>query len=675
MSFEDKFLHRRDFVKLLAGSAAATGMATSLTSCGVRSLAAGKRVIVLGLDGLDPKIISAIIEMGRAPNFKKLQEMGSFMPLQTTMPALSPVAWSSFITGLSPGGHGIADFTVRDPKTYTPLFSIFENTPPDMTIDLGDVHLPIKGGGPVCLRKGKPFWAYLTERGIPAWISKIPTNFPVDETATMAISGMGTPDLTDSYGSFSYYTSDPWEHYDHISGGTVQYVEVRNNRVDGQILGPENSLITPPADSKDPYATKVKVPFTAWLDPKHDAVRIDVQGHTLVLNRNEYSKWVPIDFELMPVLGSARGIARFLVKEVSPHFKLYITPINIDPAKQAAPVTYPKELGAEIARDIGAFWTKGLPCDTKALDYGIIDDEQYVAQAHLIFKERMALFDDLWPKFEEGLFYFYVSSTDQDTHMLWRNMDPTHPKHAESDLRYSGYIHHMYEEMDRLLGKVLPAAEDPNTLLLICSDHGFAQFGRQFHLNTWLRDNGYLAIKDSAKKKEETTIFDIDWAHTAAYAIGFNGLYVNLKGREGQGIIEPEKVASLTSRLKKELEGLIDPETGRPPIIKVYRREDVYTGEFTPNMPELLVGYHPGYRTASASVLGATGKVTIDLNPWAWSGDHSMARDAVPGSLFTNQKIASTAPSILDLPVTILDFFGISKPEQMEGKSILSRKA
>ncbi len=673
MSDNRSALDRRNFVKILAGSAAAAGISIPLSSCGPRSSAAGKRVIVLGLDGLDPTMVRAMIDMGRAPNFKKLAEMGSFLPLQTTMPALSPVAWSSFITGMSPGGHGIVDFTVRDPKTYTPEFSIFENTPPDISINLGDVELPIKGGGPVCLRKGTPFWSYLTQQGIPAWISKIPTNFPVDETATKAISGMGTPDLTDSYGSFSYYTSDTWENFPDISGGTVHYVEVRDNRIDGELLGPENSFAEHENTDSDPYATKAKAPFSVYIDPDRNVARLEIQGRTVVLNVGEYSDWIPIDFEVMPVVATVRGNARFLVKEVKPHFKLYVTPINIDPTDQAAPVTYPKELGAEIARDIGAFWTKGLPCDTKAFDYGILNDGQYVSQAEILLEERLALFDHLYSRFNEGLFYFYVSSTDQDAHMLWRNMDPTHPKHAESDIRYAGYLHHLYEKMDTLVGKVLPAAEDPNTLLLICSDHGFAQFGRQFHLNTWLRDNGYLAIKDSAKKKEETTIFDVDWSQTVAYNIGFNGLYLNLKNREGQGIVEAEKAGEIVKRISRELTDLVDPDTGKPPVIKVYPKEEIYHGEFVGNMPEMLVGYHPGYRNSSPSVLGSTGKTTIDLNPWAWSGDHSMARDAVPGSLFSSRKVAKADPSILDLPVTILEFFGISKPEQMEGSSIYSK--
>jgi predicted AlkP superfamily phosphohydrolase/phosphomutase len=656
-------------MRILGGSAAAAGLGLPLSSCS-RGGSYPRSVVVLGLDGLDPTILRGLMNAGRVPNFKRLADMGSFLPLGTTMPALSPVAWSSFLTGLTPGGHAIADFIARDPQTYMPVFSIYENRDPELTIDFGDVHLPIKGGGPVNLRKGTPFWAHLTSRDIPAWVSKIPTNFPVEETATHAISGMGTPDLVDSYGSFSYYTSDPFEHYPDISGGTVHYVDVKGSAVHADLLGPVNSLRSPRDTRRDPYANNARVPFTVYVDPDHDAVRLDIQGQTVLLKRGEYSPWISVTFDLLPVVGSVKGIVRFLLKGVRPQFQLYATPINIDPSAQAAPVTYPAEFGAEIARDIGAFWTKGLPCDTKAFDYKILSDEQYVGQAELILEERMKLFRHQWSRFNGGLFYFYVSSTDQDAHMLWRNMDPTHPKHGESDARFGDWIPYLYERMDELVGEILPAADD-DTLLVICSDHGFAQFGRQFHLNTWLRDNGYLAIKPEAASKSETAITDVDWSRTAAYGIGFNGLYVNLKGREGQGIVEPEKVGELTARLKAELEAIVDPETGQRPVAKVYRRDDMYVGDATPVMPELLVGYTPGYRNASPSVLGATGKATIDLNPWAWSGDHSMARDLVPGSLLTSRKVAALDPTILDLPVTILDWFGVDRPAPMVGRTLL----
>jgi len=658
---------RRDFVKLVAGGAAAAGLGVPLASCGGSTT--GKKVVVLGLDGLDPKIVKFLMDAGRAPNFKRLAEMGSFSPLGTTMPALSPVAWSSFITGMTPGGHGIADFIMRDAASYMPVFSIYETRDVDRVINIGDLQLPISGGGAYNLRRGKPFWAYLTERGVPAVVSKIPTNFPVDESATYAISGMGTPDLTDAYGMFSYYTSDYFEDYPKLTGGRVFYVDVVDGACRAELIGPTNSMRAPKDTRRDEYANSTKVPFEVYVDPQADAVRIDIQGQTVLLRKGEFSDWVKVQFELLPVIGAVSGIVRFLLKEVSPNLRLYATPINIDPSDQAMPVTYPTAYGADLAREIGSFWTKGLPSDTKAFDHRVFSDEDYVKQAELILEERMALFDHQWSQFRSGLFFFYVSSTDQDAHMLWRNMDPTHPMHAESDVRFAGYLHHLYEEMDRLVGKVLPAVDD-DTLLLICSDHGFAQFGRQFHLNTWLRNRGYLVLKAGAERKEETSVSDIDWSQTVAYGMGFNGLYLNLEGREGQGIVGAAKAQELASRIARELEGLSDPETGKRPVAKVYRRDDLYSGELTPEMPELLVGYTPGYRSSSPSVLGSTGAETLDLNPWAWSGDHSMACDLVPGTLFSSRPASVRDPGIVDLPVTILEHFGIARPPQMVGRSI-----
>ena len=650
---------RRKFASSLASGAAALPF-----SCGGghRDPVTGKRVIVLGLDGLDPKIIQALMDTGRAPNFKKLAETGAFRPLRTTMPALSPVAWSTFITGVDPGSHGIADFLMRDPATYMPYFSIWKAKPVGRTIRVGEYEIALSGGEIENKRIGVPFWAYLTEVGIPATVIKIPTNFPADDTATRAISGMGTPDLVDSFGMFGYYTTDRAEEYPDISGGEVHYVRNRRGHVDAHLSGPQNSINTAEGATT--------VPFTVDVDPENDVVRIAVQGRKIVIQKGEYSDWVKVRFDLVKWLAGVSGICRFYLKEAHPHLKLYVTPINIDPADQAMPVTHPPEVGGEIADQIGPFWTKGLPCDTKALDYRILDDEGYAKQAELVLEERLKLFDYEWSKFREGLFYFYVSSTDQDAHMLWRNMDETHPMHGASDVRYSGYIHHMYEQMDELVGKVLPAIDD-DTLLVVCSDHGFAQFGKQFHLNTWLREQGYLKIKDEAAKKEKTSLLDVDWSQTAAYNLGFNGLYINRQGREAQGVVSDDDAVTLAARIAGELQGLTDGETGQRPIHHVYSRDEVYSGEFTPDLPELLVGYTPGYRGSSDSVQGNTGKEILNVNPWAWGGDHSMARDLVPGCLFISRTLLAQDPDIMDLPTTILDFFGVEKPYQMKGRALV----
>ncbi len=500
---------------------------------------------------------------------------------------------------------------------------------------------------------------------------KIPTNFPVEETATRAISGMGTPDLIDSFGVANYFTTDKSEHYEGFSGGNIIHVDKQGDCVYAELYGPVNALRKPKGDSADPFVNSTRVPFTVHIDPTEDVVRLDIQGERIVLAKGEYSDWVRLKFDMVPLISGVSGIARFYLKEAHPHLKLYVAPINIDPAEQAMPITHPEDLGAEIAAEIGPFWTRGLPADTKSLDYRVIDDEAYVKQAELILDERLALFDYEWSRFNSGLFYFYVSSTDQDAHMLWRNMDKSHPMHEASDVRFAGYIHHMYEQMDRLVGKVLPAVDD-NTLVLICSDHGFAPFGRQFHLNTWLREQGYLVLMPEAEKKEETDFLDIDWTKTLAYGIGFNGLYINQEGREWNGTVGPGRRLELMKRISAELESITDSETGQRPVAKVYRQDEVYSGEVTYEMPDLLVGYTPGYRSSSGSILGDTGKVLIDINPYAWSGDHSMAKDLVPGSLFSSLPFNANDPNIVDLPVTILDYFGVSKPPDMDGRSLLS---
>jgi predicted AlkP superfamily phosphohydrolase/phosphomutase len=669
-------LDRRDFLRISAGGAAAVagaGVGLGATGCSSGSTT-NKKVIVLGLDGLSPRIVRKMWEdpnLPDLPNMKKLAQMGHFGPLQTTMPALSPVAWSSFITGMSPGGHGIADFIMRDPETYTPVFSIYESRDIDMSLDLGQYSLPLSGGGMYNLRHGTPFWSYLTERGIPAHITKIPTNFPVEESATTAISGMGTPAVTDTYGNFAYFTTNLMERYNNLSGGNVFHVDRDGHRVDCELPGPTNPYLKFDETKldDDEFYFNVKVPFTVHCDTNNQAVRIDIQDKSIVVKQGEFSEWVNLNFDFGAVFGSSSGIVRFMLKEAHPFLRLYVTPINIDPANQAAPVTWPAEYGAELADEIGPFFTKMLPADNKAFEAHIFSDEDYVSMSQIIMQERVALFNYELSKFKSGLFYFYVSSTDQDTHMLWRNMDETHPMHHASDTRFSQYVYYMYEEMDKLVGQLLPAVDD-NTLLMVCSDHGFEQFGRQFHLNSWLRREGYLTIKPEARSKSRTSIFDVDWENTIAYGIGFNGLYINRKGREGQGIIPDDQVDKYTRELTTKLTGITDDETGRVAISRVFDRNEVYHGSYTPDMPELLVGYEPGYRNSSDSVQGMTQQTIIDVNPFAWSGDHSMNRDKVPGSLMLSQKISKQMPSIMDLPVTILEFFGIERPEQMDGRSI-----
>ena len=161
-----------------------------------------KKVLIIGFDGMDPQLLERMMGEDKMPNFRHLKETGSFLPVQTSMPPQSPVAWANFITGLTPGGHGIFDFIHNDPKTMIPYLSTSETKPAGNTIKLGKWIIPLSGGEVLLLRKGKAFWEILEDKGIPTTVFRIPSNFPPVKTEGRALSGMGTPDIVGSYGTF-----------------------------------------------------------------------------------------------------------------------------------------------------------------------------------------------------------------------------------------------------------------------------------------------------------------------------------------------------------------------------------------------------------------------------------------------------------------------------------------
>ena len=661
-------MDRREFMKIGLGTASALALGGSRTplirAAGKRATA--RKVIVLGFDGLDPHLVRVWMDQGKLPAFKKLAAQGGLSTLQTSIPPQSPVAWSNFIAGTNPGGHGIFDFIHRDTQTYIPTFSASATEGAKKTVRLGKIIFPLSGGSVKNLRKGKAFWQILEENDIPATIFKIPSNYPPVETKQRTLSGMGTPDLKGSYGIFNYYTNESRQISSEAGGGgRVHEIYVIGNRVEAKLPGPDNSFRE--------GGPETSVDFRVHIDPRNPVAKIVIQDQEFILKEGEWSGWKRVSFGLIPTQ-SVGGICLFYLKEVRPKFKLYISPVNIDPGNPALPISTPGSYAEELEKRFGPYFTKGLPADTSALDNGILDDAEFLEMDDRVLRESLDMYDYELGRFDSGLLFFYISSTDQRQHMFWRLFEPEHPAYdAKLAERFGNVIESIYADMDKVLAGTMEKM-DKDTTLMVMSDHGFNSFRRGFNLNTWLKENGYHRLINEAKQADSSLFENSDWSRSRAYGIGLNGLYINQRGREKEGIVSagPEK-DNLVREIARKLEQVTDPKTGEKVVFKAYVSKDVYQGPYVETGPDIIMGFNRGYRISWSSPLGGFPKEVLEDNTQKWSGDHMSAAEVIPGVLVTNRKIQAESPALYDLTATILDIFGIEKPKEMIGRAVLSK--
>jgi predicted AlkP superfamily phosphohydrolase/phosphomutase len=348
-----------------------------------------------------------------------------------------------------------------------------------------------------------------------------------------------------------------------------------------------------------------------------------------------------------------------------------MSPPNIDPAHPALPISTPSNYSRFLTDEAGEFHTQGIAEDTKALSDGVLDDKEYLQQARAVLAEHRRIFDLEFPKFEQGLFFFYFSSLDLNSHMFWRLMDPKHPEYDAALAAENGSaIADFYQQMDQVLGEVLPRLDEQTTLLVL-SDHGFAPYYRSFNLNTWLLNNGYIKLKNDGTQDSSEPFANVDWTQTRAYGLGLNGLYLNLRAREAKGIVEPGTAAdSLMAEIRAKLLAVQDPKSKQSVITRVDLAGEAYQGPYAREGPDLLVGYNRGYRAGWQTILGSFPAEVLEDNTNPWSGDHCMDYTLVPGVLLSNRKIAAQAPALTDIAPTILAEFGIAKATGMIGQSV-----
>lgn len=620
-----------------------------------------KRVVILGLDGQDPQLTEQFMDEGILPNFKRLSEEGCFARLQTTCLAESPVAWSGFQTGCNPGKHKIFDFLVPNRKSHLPELSSAQVAPPSRTLPLGKYRIPLGKPSIRTGRKSQPFWKTLGDYGVFSSILRVPITFPPEKFHGVLLSAMCVPDLKGSQGMFFYYSSDE-EDGQRISGGTKIPVERNSNVVRSYISGPDNSLL------KD--GGEMRLPFEVRPGRNGADAELVIGKDRYPLKLRQYTPYIPIHFKAG--LGiKVRGLARFYLLETEPHFKLYMTPLNIDPDKPALPISHPFTYAIYLAKTQGPYATLGLAEDTNALKSGVIDEEAFLEQTYDIHEEREKMLFDAIEKTRRGCVTCVFDITDRIQHMFYRYLDSDHPANRGRDTtKHKDAIRDLYRNMDDLVGRVR-AKLDRDTVLMVMSDHGFKAFKRCVNLNTWLYQNGFMTLKVEKPTGEEY-YQDVDWSKTKAYALGFGGIYLNLAGREAHGIVQPgEEEQAVKKAMINGLKQLRDEDHQVDAVREVYDKYNIYSGPYVREAPDLIVGFRLGYRTSVKNVTGGLSEKVFEDNDYDWSGDHNFNPPDVPGMLFCDRRIATDSPSIMDIAPTVLDLFGVPVPPYCDGKSFL----
>jgi len=619
-----------------------------------------KRFIVVGLDGQDPRLTDRFLAEGKLPNLQKLAEEGCYHRIRTTYPSVSPVAWSSFATGTNPGKHNIFDFLARDPKTYLPLLSSTRIGKLEKFVRLGKWRIPLHKPELTLLRRSKPFWKLLGEANIWSTVLRVPITFPPDKFYGAQLGAMSIPDLLGTQGTFLLFTTRKGNGRFQEGGLTIPLSAngAGPHHYTARIPGPGNTFL-----EGEP---ELEAPLEIEVDPAAKRATVKVGKEELSLAPGQLSDWVKLEFPAAPGI-KVSGLVRMMVTEIGEDFSLYFTPISIDPEAPAMPISHPGYYSTYLAKKIGPYSTLGLAEDTWALNEKVTDDATFWQQAWDIDGERRKMFFAALDKLRTGSLVCVFDGTDRVQHMFWRYLEEGHPAAAGTDPapEHRNAIENLYVENDKLVGEVVGKLRKGDVLMVV-SDHGFTSFRRGINLNRWLLDNGYLALKEGRDGSGDW-LQDVDWSRTKAYALGLCGMYVNIRGREAQGIVDPKDVKALKRELIERMSGLQDEEKGETAITELFDCDDIWDGPYVREAPDFIVGYNHGYRISWDGATGLIDRPLFEDNVKAWSGDHGVDPRLVPGVFFCSRKIDLEDPALWDIAPTALTLFGLKPPAHMEG--------
>jgi predicted AlkP superfamily phosphohydrolase/phosphomutase len=472
------------------------------------------------------------------------------------------------------------------------------------------------------------------------------------------------------------------------------------------------------------------VPMRVEWHPGAKEAIITLDGATQTVAIGSWSDYFALNFCWSPRFSTAAYV-RLWVEEIDGALEMYANPLQIDPAEPipGAKLSWPADFASDLKSRLGPYETLGWACQTHAVKDAELSDQAFLSDIEhiLTWRQRLlvdALEDDSW----KVLFHFF-GEPDRVCHMLMRHMDLKHPQYdaklADVEMPFFGKPTKMrdaglatYQQMDKVVGEMLDKWLKPDDVLLIVSDHGFDSFRRQVDLNAWMVHEGFMSIDNVDRLGNVRTTKDmgaesrylnwVDWDKSSAYSLAIGKIYLNLRGRERFGIVDPAAQDEILTKITARLYELRDPDTGEKVVSRVYRKEEIYSGTFLEaqkvpagalNLPayggaaELTVDFMPGYRCAWSNTTGnlamvdtkteldeaiATAGAVVFDNRSPWSGDHcGVDMATVQGIFFCNRPTTlPTGATFYDathLAPTVLNLAGVAVPKVYDAAPLILR--
>jgi predicted AlkP superfamily phosphohydrolase/phosphomutase len=656
-----------------------------------------QKLVVLGFDGMDPRLVERWVAEGKLPHLARVIQQGGMHRLDTTVSPESPTAWASFATGVNPGKHNIYDFLVRDTTTYIPDLGMVRREPARFLFN----YIPIRPPKIESIRGATSFWVTAGRAGVRSSVLTVPVTFPPEDVpAGEMLAGLPAPDIRGTMGTFYYFATDlsRYEEGNTEMGGILKRLVFDGTVAQTELIGPPDPTVRQQIQrirAKTRSMTDADRARIAELEPRQDvrvpmtvhwnrergdrSATIEIQGQSINLKPGEWSRWINLKFSVNLFI-RLHGMAQMYLANADDELQLYISPVNWKPDDPPLPLSAPASFSGDLYKRLGPYRTLGWAEATWPLNEDRMDEKTFMDDLYRAFDDRAQVILSRLDAKNWDLMVGVIESTDRVQHMFWRLMDPKHPMYdAALAERFGDAIERVYRRCDQFLGEVLERLE-PGIPILIVSDHGFHSWRKAVNLNTWLVQHGYMLLEgqEPGEKKLDDLFIggefweNVDWSRTRAYAMGLGQIYFNLKGREAHGIVSAgAEYRQLADELSVRLLTMRDPDDGAVIVTGVYKRDDVYSGEYLPNAADLQVGMADGYRVSWQTTLGGSPAGIVYDNMKKWSGDHG-GYDYVniPGVLISSRRIDTERPNIMDIAPTVLRYFGLSVPADIDGKPL-----